>query len=161
MENIEFKVCGRVIIGTTVSKGELFTAKASLMPGDTFSELIGKQLVKYRLEVLQRRRDLESTNEVIETLKDIIETNEYNVYHRFIMPSQVSKHWMRFNQEACEERKSQLENIAFAETMIDVLSKSEGNFEKMHALVDAGKGSETRKEHLHREIDAIAGGFSK
>ena len=38
---------------------------------------------------------------------------------------------MRFIQDASEERKSQLENIAFAKTALEVLSQGDGKVETM------------------------------
>ena len=124
---IDYKFSGdNTITGTVVSKGEEFTATAKLCPGDKYSEELGKLIVKYRLEIKQRRRDLHNTEEVIEKLQKI-----YAEEYRNKPFSEISKHWMRFIQDASEERKSQLENIAFAKNTLEILSHTDGNVETM------------------------------
>ena len=118
MRNVAYTIIdGTTIKGTVVSKGETFEAEAKLCPGDNFSETVGKLIVKYRLEVQQRKRDLANTDEVIARLQ-LIQNTETKLKPK----SKISKHWMRFIQEACEERKSQMENISFAKAMIEILS---------------------------------------
>ena len=127
MRNVHYEFSGdNTITGTVVSKGETFTATAKLCPGDKYSEELGKLIVKYRLEIKQRRRDLRNTEEVIKRLKEIY-ADEHNTKDF----SEISKHWMRFIQDASEERKSQLENIAFAKTALEVLSQCDGKVETM------------------------------
>ena len=55
--------------------------------------------------------------------KYFIENNEYQVYHRFLNRSEVSKHWDIFLKQACDERKSQLDNIHFCEEEHKKLTK--------------------------------------
>ena len=151
MRNIYYiKNNQETITGTVVSKGETFTATAKLFPGDDFSEEIGKLIVKYRLEVLQRKRDLRNTNEVIEKLQAI--NGEEHKTKKFC---EVSKHWMRFIQDACEERQAQLENIKFAKTMLDILEHTEGDTVKMVKMVLDKHLSVERTTRLIREIYAI------
>ena len=127
MRNVHYEFSGdNTITGTVISKGEEFTATAKLCPGDKYSEELGKLIVKYRLEIKQRRRDLRNTEEVIKRLKEI-----YADEHNNKDFSEISKHWMRFIQDASEERKSQLENIAFAKTALEVLSQGDGKVETM------------------------------
>lgn len=114
------------ITGYVVSKGETFTAEAKLSPGDKYSEQIGKSIVKYRLEIKQRKRDLHNTEEVINRLQEIYA--QENKTKNF---SEVSKHWMRFIQDACEERKSQLDNIAFAKIMLELLTEGDVKVENI------------------------------
>ena len=124
---IDYKFSGdNTITGTMVSKGERFTATAKLCPGDKYSEELGKLIVKYRLEIKQRKRDLQNTEDVIKKLKEIYD--EEFQYKDF---SGISKHWMRFIQDASEERKSQLENIAFAKTALEILCDGDGKVETM------------------------------
>lgn len=155
MENIEFKPNGSVIVGTTVSRGQRITAVAQLCPGDTFSEFIGQQIVKYRIEIKQRKRDLANTREVISLLQSINERENIAIALGERKPWQVSKHWMRFIQEACEERNSQLENIAFAKAMVEVLTKTNGDFQEMRNIINAKNWKDEKKQQLIKEIDAL------
>lgn len=106
-----------------VSKGEKIYGYSKCGPHDTFDVERGKEIAAYRCEIAQRRRDLRNTDDVITQLRSIIESNEYQVYHRFINRSEVSKHWNNFLKLACDERKSQLENIRFCEEELKKLTK--------------------------------------
>ena len=144
MRNVEYTIDGTTIKGTVISKGETFEAEAKLCPGDAYSETAGKLIVKYRLEVMQRKRDLENTNEVIERLQTIQKTEE-----KIKPKSKVSKHWMRFIQDACEERKSQLENISFAKAMVKILgSCGSTRVEDMIRAIIASHYTDERKSAL-------------
>ena len=144
MRNIRYKSSSdNTITGYVVSKGETFKAEAKLCPGDKYSEEIGKSIVRYRLEIKQRKRDLHNTEDVIKRLKEI-----YAQEHANKDFSQISKHWMRFIQDACEERKSQLENIAFAKTMLEILSEGNGKVEDMIRKIVHKNYSEDRTVSL-------------
>lgn len=106
-----------------VSKGEKIYGYSKCGPRDVFDVERGKEIAAYRCEIAQRRRDLRNTEVVITALRDIIENNEYQIYHRFLNRSQVSKHWDIFLKQACEERQSQLDNIAFCEKELEKLTK--------------------------------------
>ena len=95
----------------------------SLLPHDVFDVERGKEIAAYRCEIAQRKRDLRNTEDVITTLRGIIENNEYQIYHRFLNRSEVSKHWDIFLKQACDERQSQLENIAFCKKELEKLTK--------------------------------------
>lgn len=142
MRNIDYVIKGTTITGTVVSKGETFTATANLYPGDVYSENLGKLIVKYRLEIQQRKRDLANTNDVIERLK-VIYDNEYENKPE----SRISKHWMRFLQKTCEERKSQLENISFAKNMLKILTSGD-RYEDMVRNIIKSRYSDERTEKL-------------
>jgi len=106
-----------------VSKGEKIYGYSKCGPRDIFDVERGKEIAAYRCEIAQRKRDLRNTDAVIEQLRAIIEGNEYRIYHRFLKRSEVSKHWDNFLKQACDERKSQLENIAFCEKELEKLTK--------------------------------------
>ena len=106
-----------------VSKGEKIYGYSKCGPQDVFDVERGKEIAAYRCEIAQRKRDLRNTENVISILHDIIENNEYQVYHRFLKRSEVSKHWEIFIKQACDERQSQLENIAFCEKELENLTK--------------------------------------
>lgn len=106
-----------------VSKGEKIYGYSKCGPNDVFDVERGKEIAAYRCEIAQRRRDLRNTDEVIADLRRIIENNEFQVYHRFLKRSEVSKHWEEFLKLACDERKNQLDNIHFCEEEIEKLSK--------------------------------------
>lgn len=106
-----------------VSKGEKIYGCSKCGPHDEFDVERGKEIAAYRCEIAQRKRDLRNTDEVIKKLREIIEINEYQIYHRFLDRSEVSKHWDEFLKIACDERKSQLENIHFCEEEIEKLCK--------------------------------------
>lgn len=106
-----------------VSKGEKIYGYSKCGPHDTFDVERGKEIAAYRCEINQRKRDLRNTEEVIDRLQNIIEEIEYQVYHRFMDRSLVSKHWDTFLRLACEERQTQLDNIHFCEEQIEKLSK--------------------------------------
>ena len=105
-----------------VSKGEKIYGYSKCGPHDTFDVERGKEIAAYRVEIAQRKRDLRNTEDVIRDLRQIIENNEYQIYHRFLKRSEVSKHWEEFLKLACEERKNQLDNIHFCEEEIEKLS---------------------------------------
>ena len=155
MRNIDYVVNGTAITGTVVSKGETFTAEAKLYPGDAYDEFVGKLIVKYRLEIKQRKRDLQNTNDVIQRLR-VIYDNEYeNKSH-----SHVSKHWMRFIQEACNERKAQLENISFAESMLEVLINA-NRYEDMVRYVVRKHYSDSKTEKLLLTLTSLITNINK
>ena len=106
-----------------VSKGDKIYGYSKCGPQDVFDVERGKEIAAYRCEIAQRKRDLRNTESVIKTLHDIIENNEYQVYHRFLKRSEVSKHWEIFIKQACDERQSQLDNIAFCEKELEKLTK--------------------------------------
>lgn len=106
-----------------VSKGEKIYGYSKCGPKDVFDVERGKEIAAYRCEIAQRKRDLRNTDAVIEQLRNIIENNEYQVYHRFLNRSEVSKHWDIFLKQACDERKSQLDNIRFCEEELEKLTK--------------------------------------
>ena len=106
-----------------VSKGDKIYGYSKCGPQDVFDVERGKEIAAYRCEIAQRKRDLRNTENVISILHDIIENNEYQVYHRFLKRSEVSKHWEIFIKEACDERQSQLDNIAFCEKELEKLTK--------------------------------------
>ena len=106
-----------------VSKGEKIYGYSKCGPRDVFDVDRGKEIAAYRCEIAQRKRDLRNTENVIATLRGIIENNEYQIYHRFLNRSEVSKHWDNFLKLACDERQSQLENIAFCEKELENLTK--------------------------------------
>lgn len=106
-----------------VSKGDKIYGYSKCSPQDVFDVERGKEIAAYRCEIAQRKRDLRNTESVIKTLHDIIEDNEYQIYHRFLKRSEVSKHWEIFIKQACDERQSQLENIAFCEKELEKLTK--------------------------------------
>jgi hypothetical protein len=144
MRNVHYELSSdNTITGYVVSKGETFKAEAKLCPGDKYSEELGKSIVRYRLEIKQRKRDLHNTEEVIKRLKEIYADEHANKDF-----SKISKHWMRFIQDACEERKSQLENIAFAKTMLEILSEGDGKVEEMISKVVAKHYTEERTVSL-------------
>ena len=105
-----------------VSKGEKIYGYSKCGPHDEFDVERGKEIAAYRCEIAQRRRDLRNTDQVISELRQIIEANEYQVYHRFLTRAEVSKHWEEFLKIACDERKSQLENIRFCEEELKKLT---------------------------------------
>lgn len=106
-----------------VSKGKKYYGVAKCGPHDVWDVERGKEIALYRVEIAQRRHDLAITNEVIRDLQQIIDNNAYQVYHRFLDQSEVSKHWEEFLRLACDEAKSQLNNIHFCEEQIEKLSK--------------------------------------
>ena len=106
-----------------ISKGEKIYGYSKCGPHDVFDVERGKEIAAYRCEIAQRKRDLRNTENVISILHDIIENNEYQVYHRFLKRSEVSKHWEIFIKQACDERQSQLDNIAFCEKELEKLTK--------------------------------------
>ena len=106
-----------------VSKGEKIYGYSKCGPRDVFDVERGKEIAAYRCEIAQRKRDLRNTEDVITTLRSIIENNEYQIYHRFLKRSEVSKHWDDFLKQACEEKKTQLENIHFCEEEIKKLGE--------------------------------------
>lgn len=106
-----------------VSKGEKFYGYSKCGQRDVFDVERGKEIAAYRCEIAQRKRDLRNTEQVIRDLQAIIENNEYQIYHRFLERSEVSKHWDNFLKIACDERQSQLENIAFCEKELEKLTK--------------------------------------
>ena len=106
-----------------VSKGDKIYGYSKCGPQDVFDVERGKEIAAYRCEIAQRKRDLRNTDAVIEQLRNIIENNEYQVYHRFLNRSEVSKHWEIFIKQACDARQSQLENIAFCEKELEKLTK--------------------------------------
>lgn len=106
-----------------VSKGEKIYGYSKCGPRDVFDVDRGKEIAAYRCEIAQRKRDLRNTEDVIATLRSIIDENEYQIYHRYKKRSEVSKHWDNFLKLACDERKSQLENIRFCEEELKKLTK--------------------------------------
>jgi len=113
----------KAVTAYIVSKGEKYYGTAKCGPNDEWDVERGKEIALYRVEIAQRKHDLKVTNNVIKELQCIINTNNDNVYHRFVNPADVSKHWEEFLRLACDEAKSQQRNINFCLAQIEKLSK--------------------------------------
>ena len=113
----------KAVTAYVVSKGEKYYGTAKCGPKDEWDVERGKEIALYRVEIAQRRHDLEVTNQVIRDLQGIIDNNNYQVYHRFEKQANISKHWEEFLRLACDEAKSQLNNIHFCEEQIKKLSE--------------------------------------
>lgn len=112
----------KAVTCSIVSKGEKIYGYSKCGPHDTFDVERGKEIAAYRCEINQRKRDLRNTEQVIRDLQSIIANNEYQVYHRFLNRSEVSKHWDVFLKMAVDEKESQIENIKYCKSQIERLS---------------------------------------
>jgi predicted RNase H-like nuclease (RuvC/YqgF family) len=109
------------------SRGEHIYGVAKCNPDDEWDVNLGKAIASLRAEIKQRKRDLANTGEVIEELKQIIKSHEYQVQHGYLKRSEISRHWDHFLQEAINEQQLQRENIKFCETEIKRLAKNDEN----------------------------------
>lgn len=103
------------------SMGENIYGVAKCSPEDKWDVEKGKEIASYRAEIAQRKRDLRNTNSVIQELQMIINNFNYQVEHKFMKRSEVSRHWEHFLIEALEEKRRQIENIKFCESQIKEL----------------------------------------
>jgi len=112
----------KAVTCSIVSKGEKIYGYSKCGPHDKFDVERGKEIAAYRCEINQRKRDLRNTEQVIKDLQAIIANIEYQVYHRFLNRSEVSKHWDVFLKMAVDEKESQIENIKYCKSQIERLS---------------------------------------
>ena len=108
----------KTVTCSIMSKGEKIYAYSKCGPDDKFDEERGKEIAAFRVEIKQRKRDLAVTNEVIDNLKAIINSNEHSVHMGWKKRSEISKHWSNFLRLACDERRSQLENIRYCKEQL-------------------------------------------
>lgn len=109
------------------SRGEHIYGVSKCSPDDEWDVDLGKAIASLRAEIKQRKRDLANTGDVIEELKQIIASHEYQVQHGYMKRSEISRHWNHFLQEAIDEQKIQRENIKFCNSEIKRLSKNDEN----------------------------------
>ena len=153
LNNFSFKVNEekRTVTCCLKSKGQKFYAISKCFEDDVFDIEKGKQIAAYRVEIMQRKRDLKNTKRVIGKIKEIMEYEE-----AYLDKWKLSKHWDNFLRLACEEEKKQEENIRFCKNELEKLTELKKHLKK---LKEMGKdGNDKTENHLPKIMYLGEGG---